>query len=161
MTLIRIEKFTGSILGNVVEEALEQAQIITALNVRQYSFSINGIQEETPKGFIEDEPKSHRIQINKVAYVGKKVNCKFVKGETIDTECESYKKCIDKYKKLDLNFGVSFGNARIEERTITLDRDGCWYRHSFEIVINQESMTQAEYIAYMFNTIANMIVDNN
>ncbi len=161
MALVKIEKFTGSLIGNIVTEGLETLGIVKVLNTRKYTLEIVGIQEATPKGFIEDEPKSHVVKIGKIVYIGKRADFSFVKGTAIDKESEAYKNILEQCKAADLNFGVSLGNAREEVRKITVDKDGCWYRHSVEVTVNQGNEPTEDYVRHLFDTVANMVVLNN
>ena len=159
MALVKIEEFNGSITGNAVMETLEIVGVITALNKRQYNFSITGIQKSTPAGLIDDEPDSHIIRAEKIKFIGKRQS--FVKGLKVDRESGFYKKAIETMQETDMHFGVTLGLSRQEKRYITADKDGVWYRHSLEFQIEQGDKVDEDYVKCMFETIANMVISSN
>ena len=161
MALINIEDYSGSITGNAVIETLQIVGLVDALRRRGYSINITGIQEPTPKGYIDDEPKSHEISVSKVMFIGNREDIPYIKDLRIDEESDLYKEEMKRLRMEDLEFGATLGVPREEKRHITVDKHGVWYRHTLNITLEQGSKTDQEYVKSMFETIAEMIVMPN
>lgn len=161
MALVRIQDYEGSLVGDTAMEALEMIGIINVLNMRQYALSLVGIQESTPKGYIDDEPAIHKVSFEKIVFIGKKDSVDFIKNGKIDEECKEYKEYMNKLSVADFKFAVILGIKREETKKITLDNEGCWYRHSVEITIPKGTKSDVEYSKYIVETVANTVVGLN
>ena len=161
MALVRISEFGGDDISGTVYEVLESIGLVKAINSRQYNITITGVQEKTPRGFIDDEPKMHTIQITKNRFMGNKEDVPFIKGDMIDMRSNEYDSAIRLMREDDLNFDFVMGIPKNEFRLITTDKDYVWYKHHLEITVRRGSKSLGEYAEYMFETIADMVVRGN
>lgn len=132
MALIDFSNYRGSEIGNAVMEALEDIGVINRYNIVGYHVSIDGVQEPTPIGMIDDMPRKHNIIIEKAEAHN---------GYTMDFEPQNFDGYSDKH-------------------TVEHDKLGyTWYRHKVEFNINQLAVeTDVEYTKRMFETLADFSI---
>ena len=160
MSLVKIEDFIGTVAQVATIEALNELRLTDMLNNYMYVLSIEGIQGPTPKGMIDDEPKTHEVCINKEMYIGMAHELSFVKGKgQLDTNSDDYKQSMEALGSADLKFCAVLGVPLSEEKKIKVDKEGrCWYIHNIKFKIEQGNMSLDDYVVYMFRTIADTVI---
>lgn len=167
MSLIKIEEYNGSEIGNAAIEALTQIGVISKLNSYGYHLAIEGIQKPTPKGMIDDTPSSHKIQIERNKFIEKcfskpKDKIKLIEGS------DSYVKYMENPKSnrslmMCMPFNIDFQIKDGYEITHEISKDAesnLWYKHSVEFYINQLAVEPVEgYLKRLFEEVANYVID--
>lgn len=158
MALVSIKDYEGSLIGNSLLDILTMLEVTNLLGKRGYAISVMGINKSTPKGFIDDTPDEHEIELTKNFYIGKDTEFDYVVNGKIDENNIKYKKDLDSLKIGCLRFKGLLGINTKDEKYISVDDKGyCWYNHSFKFRIKQGNRDEESYIKYMLDVVMDII----
>lgn len=155
MGLIKFSDYTGSEVAKAAMEALEMVGVINKLNINGYHLSIDGIQEKTPKGMINDTPRNHEVIIERNKFV-----CSMNKKEFSKLTSSELDNMLNEQSKLSIDFLGKTGVSIIHN----ISRDASnyvWYKHQVKFQVEQSLLETLEsYVKRLFETTANYVIDS-
>lgn len=154
MSLIKIEDYSGSEIAKAVMEALDMVGVVNKLNINGYMIEIEGIQDKTPKGMIDDTPNKHKVTIKRDKWLGE-----FSISEFDSMTTSRVDEIMDMQDKNNLDFEDNIKDCEVTHRFSFENNKDIWYRHSVEIQLDKSILeTDESYLKRIFNTVANYVV---
>ena len=153
MGVAQEQRYIDSLTSAAILETLDLFGIIDTLKEQMYTIDVKGIVNG--EGVVDD-PYLHEIRIEKVEKIGGSEG-KYILGDSIEVDADNPIEALERFRGRDIEFGVTNGVRRDEDREIIINGAGTWYRHYLRIEVEGKGMTEEDYVRDIFEVLADIL----